>query len=254
MRLFKKEQALKDKLSGVLTIVKNQFSRLQLIKYKLREREKLLLEKLSHTNNKNVATVLANEISAIRKLYTNLDNILVALESFILRTETILSLDEFTKMISPIPKVLSSIREDVNKISPILAGEMEELMNSLESLRVYYPESDSFALATLEDAEVVLKEAAEAASKKVATSIPEIPLSRHDKKLSDQPMLEAEGYGTIQLSSSDSLLEDKLIRYIIEKNGKIDLKRCSEELGISQSKLNQVIEDLIKQGRIQRVK
>lgn len=254
MRLLRREQALKDKLLSILDTIKNQYVKLTLIKHRLKAKEKLLMDRLPQINNKDLAVAVANEIADIRKLYASLENILVALESFMLRAETVITINEFTKVISPISKMLSSIREDANKLSPLLASEMEELMNSLENLKVNYKENEIFTPLTLEDTELILKEAAEVASKKVITSIPEIPLSKHDKKLSDQPMMEAEGYGTVSLNYSDSLLEDKLMRYIIEKNGKIDLKKCSEELGVTQSKLSQVIEDLIRQGKIQKIK
>ena len=259
MKIFKREPSLKEKLSNVLALVKNHHSRLLFIKQKLKSRESILFEKLKLTHQNEMAKILANEIAEIRRLQNNIDNIILALESFILRAETILSLDEFAKAISPIPRVITSIKEEASKVSPILSSEMDELVNNIENLKIYYPENNVYEISMNEEAEAILKEAAEIASSNIAKKLPEIPLANQEKKLTSLRLMEAEGYGTEYAamkhnSSEVTSLEDKLLRYVIENKGKIDLKRCSEELGVSQSKLNQVIDDLIKQGKLQRIK
>lgn len=250
MKLFKKEQPFKERLIQILNIVKNHHSKLNLIKYRLKSREKILFERLSQTNKSELAKILANEIAEIRKLESNLEGILLSLESFMLRAETVLQLDEFTRAISPIPRMIYSIKEEASKISPYLSNEMEELMNNIENLKIYYPEG-SFNIAINEEVESILKEAAEIATKKIDTNLPEIPVSTADKK--PIRLLEAEGYGVSEKREFNPL-EDKVLRYIIENSGRINLKKCSEDLGIEEAKLSNIIEDLIKQGRLQRIR
>ncbi|SRR5579885_3273863 len=255
MKFFKREPALREKLGNILSTVKIHHSRLLLIKQRLVARERTLFEKLQLTRNNEMSKILANEIAEIRKLQGNIDNIIVALESFILRAETILSLDEFTQAITPIPRMITSIKEDASKISPYLSGEIEELFNSIDNLRVYYPENNNIEVTMTEEAEAILKEAAEMASSNVARKLPEIPLASQEKKVSHAALLEAEGYGNVKTQGRElNPLEDKLIRYILENRGRIDLKRCSEELGIPQTNLNKLLDDLIKQGKLQRLK
>jgi len=255
MKLFKREQALREKLNNVLSLVRNHHSRLLYIKQRLKAREQILFEKLKLSNNNDFSKILANEIAEIRKLQSNLENLILALESFILRTETLLTLDEFAQAMNPIPRMISSIKDEASKVSPYLGKEIQELMDNIENIRVYYPESNILEISLSEEAEAILREAAEFASNNVAKKLPEIPLASQDKKVTHEELLEAEGYGIVKSSMREiNPFEDKLMRYIIEHKGKIDIKKCSEELGISQTQLNKLLDDLIRQGKIQRLK
>jgi division protein CdvB (Snf7/Vps24/ESCRT-III family) len=262
MSFLKRSSSLKDKLQNAFINLKNYYNKINLIKYKLNQREKELFEKVvkaKQYNKNDIAAIIANEIAEIRKLQKNLEGISLSIEQLMLRIETIMHMEEFTGAVAATKSLIQSIREKVSNLSPELGIALDELSNGLEGLNLTYPEENIVNTSLSDDAESILKEAAKEASKAEAIELPEIPLYQDKRPVR---VMEAEGYGRVQdipvaqkvsMPVKDEMLskEEKVLRYIIENKGKIDLNKCSLDLGISTFEIQSILTSLSKQGKIE---
>lgn len=266
MSFFKRNTSVKDKLQNVFSNLKAYHNKIFLIKSRLQAREKELFEKVvkaKQYKKEELASIFANEVAEIRKLQKNLEAVSLAIEQVVLRIETLMQIEEFTGAISATKSLIQSIKDKVGQLSPELGVALEELANSMEGIDLNYPEYDVFKTGINEEAEAVMKEAAAEAAKAEAIQLPEIPLYEDKRPVR---LLEAEGYSkpqeipilqTAEISSRESNVtskEEVLLRYIIENKGKIDLNKCSKDLGMSSSEIKSLLDNLNKRGKIEIIR
>ena len=266
MSFLKRNVSLKDKLQNIFSSLRSYHNKIALIKNKLQLRERELFDKVikaKQYNKEDLAVIFANEVAEIRKLQKNLEGVSLAIEQLILRIETLMQIEEFTGAIAATKSLVQSIKDKVSQLSPELGAALEELSNNIEGINLNYPEYDIFKTGLNEEAESVLKEAAREAAKAKEIELPEIPLYQDKRPVR---MLEAEGYSksqeipvlqTAEISSREinvSTKEERLLRYIMENKGKIDINKCSKELGMSSFEIKSLLDSLSKQGKIEIVR
>jgi Conserved protein implicated in secretion len=258
MNVLKKSTSLKEKIITTLDLLKRYHSKLLNLKNKLKFREKDLFEKTvlaKQTGKDELALVFANEISQIRKLQNNLEFLLIHIEQLILRLETTIQLGEFLNLVTNSKQLISTVQKDVRSISPELANVLDDLYKDFEIVNSsYYPKNEFNFAVTSDEVEQIINEASEVASKRIKNIGENIGTLREKVPSKYLEELEAEEYGDIGLSKSnkfDKNFEDKLLRYIIENQGKINLKECAEKLGMAQDDIKEALINLSKQGKIQ---
>ena len=123
------------------------------------------------------ANVLASELAEIRKVEKMLMHAGLALESVSIRLKTVSELGEVLTVLAPAAGVLNSIRGGMSGIFPEAGREIENigsLLNDIVSTTNQDMRSPvDFKSASLE-ATKILREAEEAASKKLQKQFPEI--------------------------------------------------------------------------------
>ncbi|MBS7614674.1 hypothetical protein KEJ18_02950 [Candidatus Bathyarchaeota archaeon] len=251
------------------------YSRLELVSSKLSKRNKDLFEACAFymgKGNKARATVYANEIAEIRRVLSFVQHTQLAVERAILRLDTL-------KVVSPtleslegafgdvknalgmVANVLPSITPEIGRLTSVVD---EILAGTQFTLDGYTP-----AIAIDENAEAIIKEAAEIAEQELKARIPEPPVEVKASKpmitvkplialsadgaevvvnQNNQPSQGTEPQGNFDISSF--LLEELVWDYIERNNGDMNISRCSQELNISSEKILEVLESLNRKGKI----
>ncbi len=251
------------------------YSRLELVSSKLSKRDKDLFEACSFymgKGNKIRATVYANEIAEIRRVLSFVQHTQLAVERALLRLETL-------KVVSPTLESLEGAFGDVKNALGLVANVLPSITPEIGRLTSVVDEIlagtqftlDSYGPAVVvnENAEAIIKEAAEVAEHELKSKIPEPPL---DVKVPDvaiqlRPLVALSSGGTevvidrnrlvhqepdstSNLDISSFLLEELIWDYIERNNGNVNVSRCSQELNLPTEKVLEVLEVLNKKGKI----
>lgn len=266
-RNVSKEVSLKEKLKNVFLSLKNTYTKLVLIRSKLRNRERDLFEKTveaKQMNKNEVASVFANEIAEIRKLQRSVEILSLMIEQLMIRIETIIEVGELTYLLISSRSLINYVKNDIKYVSPELGQALDELSKNIEGINITYPEVNILSPTPVEEAETVLKEAEKEVMRRMSEKIPEIPISVEEKKLAKEKIPEVEGYGVEEIPETKKekiqvieekqkaiSFEEKLLNYIIENKGRINLRDCAEKFGVTVEEVNKTLENLTKQGKIQ---
>jgi division protein CdvB (Snf7/Vps24/ESCRT-III family) len=259
MNISKKSFGIKEKIITALDLLRKYHSKLSNLKNRLKFREKELFEKTiiaKQTGKEDLALIFANEISHVRKLQNNLDSLLIHLEQLIIRLQTTIELGEFIKLVTDSKSLINLVQKDVKNISPELANILDDLSEGIEIVNTnyYYPESEFNVESMSDEVEQIINEAAKEASKRIKTITENLPAAKEKLPAKYSEILEAEGYGDVEVLISNKFnknLEDKLLRYIVENQGKISLKQCAEKFGVAKEDIREALINLSKQGKIQ---
>jgi len=257
MNILKRSLSIKEKIITALDLLKKYHSRLLNLKTKLKHREKELFEKTilaKQTGKEDLALIFANEVSHIRKLQNSLELLLIHLEQLIIRLQTTIELGEFIQLLATSRSLINSVQKYVKNISPELASVLDDISKEIEIVNTnYYPESEFNFASTSDEVDQIINEAAKEAAKRIKSITENIPAFKEKLPIKYSEILEAEGYGEVTLNSDrfNKNLEDKLLRYIIENQGKISLKECAEKFGVAKEDIREALINLSKQGKIQ---
>jgi len=228
--------------------------------------------------NRERATIFATELVEVRKLIDTFSKTEITIERIILRLETIKELSIVVIELRPALSALQSVAKCINNVMPEMAYELEAVNDSL---------TDTLAITTMGSpqpvvplnvktpgAEEILKEVSEVLENKIMESLPEPPLSapvpqkvqttKNIKQMvalaascssetsgheEPQTYLELQRVSfTVQKSSS---LEDMILDYIKKCNGPFDPAQCALELKVSSEEVEEILEKLGAQGKIQ---
>lgn len=252
--------------------------------FKFRGRDKQLFkvctEALGGKNEKR-AVIYANELAEVRKVLRFLKYAEIAIERVIIRLETIKELHAIVVDLKPALSVLRAVTVELNELMPNVASELESVGESIqETLAVTTLDSPQpispVNLKTL-GGEKILGEASEFLEQKLAKQLPEPPkqlvipekIEASDGKemvaLTAACSQEAQGsaessarifYKNVELRelslkvNQPSSLEDILLDYAKEREGRIDINKCALELNRSIQEIERALENLNAQGRI----
>ena len=114
MKVLSTHQApppVKELATKSIYTLKAQQNKLEQASFRLRERDKILFETCMSAlrkNNKERASVCANELAEVRKLLKFLYNVQLAIERVVLRLETIRELSEIVVDLKPALKLLQA--------------------------------------------------------------------------------------------------------------------------------------------------
>jgi len=251
------------------------YSRLELVSSKLSKRNKDLFEACAFymgKGNKARATIYANEIAEIRRVLSFVQHTQLAVERAILRLDTL-------KVVSPTLESLEGAFGDVKNALGLVANVLPSITPEIGRLTSVVDEILAGTQFTLdgytptitvdENAEAIIKEAAEVAEQELKARIPEPPVEAKapEPMITIKPLiaLSADGSEVVINQNNQSsqgttppgnfdvssfLLEELVWDYIERNNGDMNISRCSQELNISSEKILEVLESLNRKGKI----
>ncbi len=270
--------------------LKVQQNKLEQASFRLRERDRILFENCMSAlkkNNKDRASMCANEIAEVRKLIQFLGNVQLAIERVILRLDTIKELSDIVVDLKPALKLLSNVSTDLFQVLPDVSSELDNVHSTIqETLHATKLQQDAETLVPVgkktESGEEILKEVSGFIEQKLAKDLPEPPintapvkekkmpvkelvaLSATSSSVSGHKVTEESGFDVsktmftykkseikeITMKVKQPTLEDVLLEYVRKTNGEIDLSRCSSELQASNEDIEHALENLGSQGKI----
>ncbi|HEX9261054.1 MAG TPA: Snf7 family protein [Candidatus Bathyarchaeia archaeon] len=273
---------------SILTL-RIQQNKLEQASYRLRERDKILFESCMGAlkrNNKEKASICANEISEIRKLIKFLYSMQLAIERVVLRLETIKELSEIVVDLKPALKLLQDVSSDLFQVLPDVSAELSNvnsaISDTLYATKITTDESVIPVNRRTEGGEEILKEVSHFIEKKLVEDLPEPPTTVAPEKLKAKPLKEmvalsttcsqvigrknVDEFGTdssqtlfsykkseikeISLTVEKPSIEEMLLEYVRKTNGEIDMSRCSNDLKASNEEIEKALETLGNKGKI----
>jgi len=286
--IFHRNPPLRDDLLFFTTRrLEIQNEKLKLATAKLHERENLLLDECRAAilqGRKESATIYANEIAEIRKLFRVISHIQLAMEQVILRLQTIKELSPILSDLKSVLNMTQKTSKQLMKIMPEISSEMKELSNvvnamlSTTELSSAPPVQPSMVkdVATKE----ILQESSEVAEEILKEGLPEPPLgltaertenvepvkqmvalTAASSEVHEQIENPTEGYITYKGTESreisltirqppSSSIEEWVLDYIQKNKGEVNVMKCAEELNILSKDVLKALEILNAQGKI----
>ena len=172
---------LKARIEYVSRMIEIQKSKLDQLFNRLMERDRRLFEYLVNYYSKhdiNRAKVYANEIAGIRKFAKVVLQSKLALESIILRLETIKDYGDVTSTLIPVANIIKAIKNKIGSVLPATETGLTEISNEINSL---LSESGNISTPNItfeamnEEVEKILSDARIIAEKKLKETFTEIP-------------------------------------------------------------------------------
>jgi len=261
-----------------LTELSRQYSKLESIVINLQKRDKYLFDicKLSIEKGlKERATIYANEVAEIRKTLAVISNTKLIMEKAIVRLETI-------KEICPTVTELEGLFGDVKNVLKLLTDAMPSIGPELEALNNLVAEilntTHVGSISPVEPivikneaTEAILQEAAGTIEEELMRKIPEPPTTTMvpgPAKISKpmislttngaevyrasagEPSLTSDQNPSLPAKDPSSLPEELILDYVYRHKGEMDIAHCSEELGMSQNEVMNILELLMTKGKI----
>ncbi len=181
-KAFAKKEPIKYKLLMANYKIKGLVSRIGIQLERMKERDRVLFERVVDaliSKDTTRATMLANEITEIRKAVKQLTVVQIALEQISMRIETVVLMGEAFVQLAPVIGVVRELRGLVRGIMPEFSYEMIELEENLREVVTESGEglSVGFTEATYSSPEArkILEEARIVAEQRMKESFPELP-------------------------------------------------------------------------------
>jgi len=186
----KPSQGLKQQIVTVIQRIEGQKNKLNNASQRFEQRDLTLFKRITKALTERDtmrANVLASELAEIRKVEKMLMHAGLALESVSIRLKTVSELGEVMTVLAPAAGVLNSIRGGMSGIFPEAGREIENigsLLNDIVSTTNQDIRSPVDIKSAGLEATKILKEAEEAASKRLREQFPEVSNDiKIDKKM-----------------------------------------------------------------------
>ena len=289
-RLFRTNPPpLREVIIKSMRKLKIQHYKLEQVSFRLKERDKVLFKtcvSALRNDNKDRATICANEMAEVRKLIKFLYHVELAIERVILRLETIKELSDIVVDLKPALKMLQSVSKQLFEVLPDVSYELNKvndvISETLYSTRITADESIIPVNRMTPGGKEILKEVSGFLEQKVAEKLPEPPAATLETPEPEQAPVrqmvalaaacsQTVGHETTEAEdvSSQNLfsykkaeiqelslkvekppLEDVLFEYVKKSKGEIDLMRCSIELNASYEEIEKALQNLGDKGRV----
>jgi division protein CdvB (Snf7/Vps24/ESCRT-III family) len=268
--------------------LKIQHYKLEQVSFRLKKRDKVLFQTCVNAlknNNKDKATMCANEIAEVRKLIKFLYHVELAIERVIIRLETIKELSDIVIDLKPALKMLQSVSKQLFEVLPDVSSELSRvndvISETLYSTRITADESMIPINNMTPGGEEILKEVSSFLEQRIVEKLPEPPATRETPELEQAPVrqmvalattcsqtvgqetVEAEDISSqnlfsykkaeiqeLSLKVEKPALEEVLFEYVKQSKGEIDLTRCSLELDASYEEIEKALRSLGAKGKI----
>jgi division protein CdvB (Snf7/Vps24/ESCRT-III family) len=127
-------------------------------------------------NNKERASVCANELAEVRKLLKFLYNVQLAIERVVLRLETIRELSEIVLDLKPALKLLQGVSQELFQVLPDVSAELNSVQSTIsETLYATKVTADADQVIQVgtktQGGEEILKEVSTFLEQKISASI-----------------------------------------------------------------------------------
>ncbi len=211
---------------------------------KLQERDKEMFNKCVEAQiSSDIARskVYANECAEIKKIAKIVLTSQLALERVIVRLQTVEEFGEILMQIVPVMDVVSETKGQIAGIIPEVSSELEDVNIMLHDMSLETGEANSYdpSIGPIsEDAAKVLRESSLVAEEMMKEKFPE-------------PKVNSSNVVVLQEGAEPQGLENLLIKYIENHEGKLSLSNCSSELGIPVQKVKNTISKLVDKGKIE---
>jgi division protein CdvB (Snf7/Vps24/ESCRT-III family) len=161
--------------------IHNQLYRLDMLLTKLKEKDSKLIQRITRKirrQDKQHASILANELVEIRKMMRMVGQARYALEAIALRLETVRDLGDIVVNLAPAVAAVKNVHRGIAGVIPTAEDSFTEITGLLSDILVDAGQSREanldFKLAN-EDAEKILAEASVMAEESLRQKIPDIP-------------------------------------------------------------------------------
>ena len=179
LRGLKPETALKPRIQNSLVQLTKTVSSLDYKVKSLDEKDSKLFNKIvlaKKNHDSTTGRVLANELVELRKNKKILTTLKMSLEQVNLRLSTVQDLGDAMVSLRPIIATMNALKPALGKIMPEVSHEFESLFGILnESLSGSFDGSFDSDVASNEETENILKEAAAVAGTRVGDKFPSTP-------------------------------------------------------------------------------
>ncbi len=174
------EGPLKPRIDQAIRQLQIQITKLDNTSNRLKEKDTQLFQKIVNYLQKHDtdhATVYANELAEIRKMYKMISQAKLALEQIVTRLSTVTDLGDVVVTLTPALAVIKSVRAGLMQVMPSAEGEITEISQLLSSILVDAGQLTGTSLnfeAANEDAEKILAEAGALAEAKMKEKLPDL--------------------------------------------------------------------------------
>jgi len=226
----------------------------------------------------------ANELAEVRKLIRLLSQTQIAIERIILRLETIKELSTIMIDLKPALSALKSVTNNLVNVMPDIATELDKVNHSIqETLTVTKFSSEPPQIiptrAKTPAAQEILKEVNAVLEQKLSDQLPEPPASETlpeaeqpeqirkmvalvagcQESSKDREKGTSEAFLSVKDLKMQSIslriqhsepIEDKLLDYIKQCKGKVDVTECALKLKIPPNEVKTTLESLGAKGKI----
>ncbi len=286
-RLFESligRRKIKRSLLEIASTLESIKLRLESILTRLEHRDKELFEvavRALISGDRDRASIYASEVLEVRKLMKNVRTVSLALEKAKLRLETLTTVEEMGVALPNVVAILEAVKPQLQMLSPELAATVDkvilEVNNLVLSTQAPVPRLIEAVTAAPPEAEKVLKEVEKQAEKEIEEKLPKLPdnlvkLAEEKKPIAVQLKKSEEvkdesksGHSTsedkkskIKLPKPQRLkkimtldeLESRVLEYIINHGGFLDVTSCAMELDVSREAVLKALENLKMKGKI----
>jgi division protein CdvB (Snf7/Vps24/ESCRT-III family) len=174
-------EPLRPKLELASRQIQIQVTKLEQAGNKLKEKDASIFSKIVHSMQKNDSTrasMLANELSEVRKMSNVVMQAKLALEQLNLRLNTIQDLGDIANTLSPAISVIKGVQPGLINLVPDAEREIGEISSLLSGILVDAGQIDGGQLSfepNSEEAEKVIEEASAIVEERMRTKFPDIP-------------------------------------------------------------------------------
>ncbi len=237
-------------------------------------------------NNRQKATICANEIAEIRKLIRFLYSVQLAIERVILRLETIKELNEIVVDLKPALRLLQNVSQELFQVLPDVSSELSKVNDTIsETLHTTKINADESVIPVnikTPAGEQIINEVSCFLENKLSQKLPEPPTTLQTpetEKTTIKEMValatsisERTSHRSVEESGKDSSktlfsykkaeikeislkvenpqLEEVLLDYVKKSQGQIDLTKCSVDLDTSHEEIEKALQSLDSKGKI----
>src|SRR5918911_1496753 len=185
---LKPQDPLKPRIEETQHRLQMQLSKLEAICSKLKEKDKLIFNKVIHSlqsHDSYHAKILSGELSQVRKMYKMVSSARLALEQIELRLNTITELGDVVVTLSPAMSVIKGIQGGLSSMMPQADqsfGQISELLGNIMSDSSHIPATAAQVGGIMdtglnEEAMKIIEEASGILEENTKRKFPDLPLS-----------------------------------------------------------------------------
>lgn len=226
----------------------------------------------------------ANELAEVRKLIKLLSQTQIAIERIVLRLETIKELSTIMVDLKPALSALKNVTANLVNTMPDIASELDKVNNNIQETLIVtkFSSEPPTILTNLKTpaGQEILEEVNTVLEQKLAEQLPEPPAletssepeqskqeiremvalmagcpesHRNEREETPETFLSIKDLKmqsiSLRIQHSD-FLEDKLLDYIKQSNGRLDVTECALKLKIPPKEVEKTLENLGTKGKI----
>ncbi len=253
--------------------LETQRKRLETFLHRVQQRDRTLFSQCSTATSRGdreKASMLATELSELRKLEKTCLQGELVLERLILRLETIRACGDVFYHLRPTLGVVRGVSDILQGAMPDIAAELnhigEGLSDQIGTFNTTVPDVPFQINATMPND--IMSEVQAIVEQQLSERLPEIPaLSQPVNAVQPRPVaMAADGDGmeegeTLEPAGEMALIrpsrslskgsfEDNLLRYVQQTGGKIDVAECARALGTSNEEVLKTLDSLTSSGKV----